>query len=280
MAIDDSTFLVGGRTQSRDFPVSSDAYDTTGPSQQNPDYYDGFLASLNWQTGEYHGTYIGGNAHDRIAKNTFKPASETITVLGWTSSTDFPVTDDAFQLELAGALDGFVVKFSRDLTQLLYSTYIGGSAEDQFNVAYLENDDSLWIVGKTLSIDFPTTPDALQPSDNGLTSGFVLHFAIDTTADTTNAVEHTPLPTEFAFSAFPNPFNPTTMLSFDLPHAIDVKIHIHDILGREVKRLDLGALTIGHHDIAIGSNDWPSGFYFASISTETFSQTTKLLLLK
>jgi hypothetical protein len=279
LAVDDSVLFVAGLTWSRNFPVSVDAFDTIGP-QQAPNLTDGFVASLNWRSGEYRGTYIGGSAGDRIMENSFQPTSEAITLLGITTSEDFPITDDAYQPNFRSELDGFVVKFTRDLRELRYGTYIGGSHIDQYNAAWIENEDSLWAVGFTLSTDLPTTLDAIQPADNGLTSGFVQHFAIDTTADTTYVAEDRLLPTEFSLSAFPNPFNPSTSLSFDLHRSTDVEIVIHDVLGREVERLRLGMLNTGSHDVQIGNNDWASGIYFATVSTKTHLQTVKLLLLR
>lgn len=278
LAVEDSVFFVAGETWSPDFPVSPDAYDTTGPEYFNDT--DGFIVSLNWRTGEYRGTYIGGNTYDRIVKNTFKPTSESITVLGLTLSTDFPVTADAYQSTLRGDLDAFVIKLDRDLTTLLYGTYIGGSAEDQYYAAYVENEDSLWTVGVTLSIDFPTTPDALQPGDNGLTSGFVQHFTIDTTADTTDAVEHRPLATEFALSAFPNPFNSNTTLSFTLLQSAEIEMFISNLLGQKIEELHFGRMDAGRHELRIDASEWASGIYFATLAATTYSHTTKLLLLR
>jgi len=271
---------IAGRTSSRNFPVSLNAYDTTGPTQVDQDYFDAFVSSITWQTGDYRGTYLGGSGGELIAKSNVRTTQESVTLLGGTGSLDFPVTVDAYQSTLRGIWDGFIVKLSRDLSILLYGSYIGGTHVDNYNAAYVENADSLWIVGGTLSIDLPTTPDAIQPGDNGLTSGFVQHFAIDTTSDTTSAANDISVPNEFALTVFPNPFNPTTTLSFRLPKAAYTELLIHNILGQQVERIDFGRLTAGAHQQQIGNSNWASGIYIATLKTPHHSKTTKLLLLR
>ncbi|MBL0060900.1 MAG: T9SS type A sorting domain-containing protein [bacterium] len=94
--------------------------------------------------------------------------------------------------------------------------------------------------------------------------------------------EHIPkfVPSDFALSAYPNPFNPTTTLSFTLPHLTNVTLKIHDILGREVERFELGNMTAGAHEFKVNGDKWASGLYFATLETPVFSRTQKLLLLR
>jgi len=89
------------------------------------------------------------------------------------------------------------------------------------------------------------------------------------------------LPAQFALSApFPNPFNATTTLRFDLPRAATVTLRIYDVLGRESVTLVSGAKPAGHHTAIWNASDFPSGLYFARLETDGFAQTRKLLLLK
>jgi hypothetical protein len=84
---------------------------------------------------------------------------------------------------------------------------------------------------------------------------------------------------------FPNPFNPSTTIGFDLPAASDIQVVVYDLLGKKVRSLMAGKLEAGHHEyIWDGKNDkgdpLPSGVYFYRLQGEGFSSTRKMLLLK
>ncbi|MBU1651059.1 T9SS type A sorting domain-containing protein, partial [bacterium] len=97
---------------------------------------------------------------------------------------------------------------------------------------------------------------------------------------------------------FPNPFNPTTTLTFTLPVASSVTLEVFDISGSRVGvglaptrvgfrqgvpsggESDLQWYPPGIHAITFDGGDLPSGIYFARLLTEDFQQTQKLVLLK
>ena len=83
---------------------------------------------------------------------------------------------------------------------------------------------------------------------------------------------------------FPNPFNPSTTLKFELPEAVDINITIYDILGREVTRLLDGHAEGGYHQVIWGSSAdghaLPSGIYIARLVTPAYSKSIKMVLLK
>ncbi len=80
--------------------------------------------------------------------------------------------------------------------------------------------------------------------------------------------------------AFPNPFNPTTTLSFTVPEAGKVQLRVYDLSGREVAALVNGAVTAGEHRVEWNAEGLPSGTYFYSLTAANFTSTKKLLLLK
>ena len=100
-------YLVG-TTSSADFPVTADAVQSTYAGGDG----DGVIAKLD-PTGTrlLYATYLGGKGYDLIRAITFTPAGDLV-VVGETSSSDFPVTERAFQRTLSGVSDGFVVKLS------------------------------------------------------------------------------------------------------------------------------------------------------------------------
>lgn len=88
------------------------------------------------------------------------------------------------------------------------------------------------------------------------------------------------VPREQTLSAFPNPFNSTATISFDLPNSVPVSLAIFDIQGRLVETLHDETTQAGQHTIAWSPNELSSGVYFARLDAADFSKTAKLLYLK
>ena len=79
----------------------------------------------------------------------------------------------------------------------------------------------------------------------------------------------------------PNPFNPTTELTYTIPASGEVSLTIYDIQGREVDVLLGGYQSSGEHSIVWDAKNLPSGIYFARLSsTNGQTQTRKLVLMK
>jgi hypothetical protein len=81
-------------------------------------------------------------------------------------------------------------------------------------------------------------------------------------------------------SAYPNPFNPTTLIRFCLPEAGHVSLKVFDLHGRLVKTLVDETLPAGEQRIAFDGDNLPSGLYFAQLQTSRHCVTAKLLLVK
>ena len=161
-----------GQTYSENLPVTPTAYQSTRSGFLG----DAFLAKLN-PAGNVllYSTYLGGSATDRgagVAVDLLGMAYIT----GDAQSPDFPTTPGAFQsVDPGGSTTAFVAKF--DTTQaglfsLVYSTYLGGSllsggvccgADLAFAIA-VDPDGNAYVTGRTNLPDFPTTPNAAQPS--------------------------------------------------------------------------------------------------------------------
>jgi hypothetical protein len=80
--------------------------------------------------------------------------------------------------------------------------------------------------------------------------------------------------------AYPNPFNPTTTISFTIPEAGAIELRIFDLSGREVATLVNGVTEAGTHTMEWNAAGLPSGTYFYSLKSAEFTATKKLLLLK
>ena len=89
------------------------------------------------------------------------------------------------------------------------------------------------------------------------------------------------LPARFALSQnFPNPFNASTIIQYNLPSASDVNINIYDILGRKVETLVSGKQPAGYHQVVWDASDRSSGMYFYKIRAGNYSEARKMVLLK
>jgi hypothetical protein len=86
---------------------------------------------------------------------------------------------------------------------------------------------------------------------------------------------------EFTLSNFPNPFNPTTNISFTLPVKTKVDLIIYNALGQEVIRLVKGELLdAGSYEYDWDASQLPSGIYFCRLRTREYTNTQKMMLLK
>jgi hypothetical protein len=145
---------------------------------------DAFLAKLDGETlSPIWVTYLGGehseNGTEKSGGIVFADDG-AIFVAGTTSSYRFPVTQDAILREKnPNGEDLFLAKISADGSQLLYSTYLGGSSGDILTSFQRDADGNLYLAGITYSPDFPVTANAVQGAFGGLRDGFLLRLTPD-----------------------------------------------------------------------------------------------------
>jgi len=96
------------------------------------------------------------------------------------------------------------------------------------------------------------------------------------------------IPTDFyLYTNYPNPFNPSTKIKFDIPKSSYVKLIVYDVLGRELKTLINEKLNAGRYETHWDGSSYPSGVYFYRIAihsdklmTGDFVDVKKMLLVK
>jgi len=79
---------------------------------------------------------------------------------------------------------------------------------------------------------------------------------------------------------FPNPFNPSTTIQFSVPEMADVSVKVYDAIGNEVATLHNGTLGAGNYSVNWNAANQASGIYFYKISSDKFSMTKKMVLMK
>ena len=162
---------ITGITGSTDFPTTSGAFQNILNGFQNV-----FLARFNPDGNQLQfATYLGGSGSDSVSAMTIDSAG-SVYLTGYAVSPDFPTTPNASQLRHIGACNGqaggdvFVTKFNPTLA---YSTLIGGQCAQIPTAITVDATGRAYIVGATVSPDFPVTKGVLQPLYAGNTDGFL-----------------------------------------------------------------------------------------------------------
>ena len=137
-------------TNSSNFPTTAGAFDTTYGGSG-----DLGIVKISSTGEQLQATYIGGSAGDG-PDGLYVDSSGQAFFVGETSSSNFPVTSNAYQPTFGGTRDGFAVRLSADFSELLYSTFMGGGAHDNTRSAFLGSDGSLYITGSTAGSGWPT----------------------------------------------------------------------------------------------------------------------------
>jgi hypothetical protein len=188
--------LIAGATRSPEtgvapFPVTPNAlFATHSGATTGTEGSDAFVAVFDptLSTVEYC-TYFGGSDHDDSAAAELDSQGR-IVFTGDTSSTNLPVTANAFRKSYAGAIDAFVCAIEYDGTgsTFVYSTYFGGSAlvgsgfegDRGRALAVRPSDGRVVFSGDTDVTDFPTTTFALVPEyAGGASDAFVAVHSVD-----------------------------------------------------------------------------------------------------
>lgn len=167
IAVDNAgSIYMYGTTTSTDFQVTDNALspEYKGASEETG-MGDAFLIKLSADGSilEY-GSYIGGSEDERIRSIAIHDDGR-LTLAGSTNSPDFPLTENAMQNQILGGEDGFIMTLSPELSEIEYSTFLGGSQNEYLLVC--EVNDHLVLNGETESSDFPVTANAYQSEFKG-----------------------------------------------------------------------------------------------------------------
>ncbi len=175
-----SVYVTGSFSTSPGFPVTPNAFQKT----QNNANGNGevFITKFTADgAGMVYSTLLGGSSSD-VSTGLGIDTAGNAYVVGWTSSADFPVRN-AFQSTLRGFPNAFVTKLNATGSDLLYSTFFGGTSNFDFGTDIaVDSSGNAYITGDTTSINFPVTPGALRTTHirlqtfTGDRDGFVAKF--------------------------------------------------------------------------------------------------------
>ena len=183
---------VTGNTNSADFPLAN-AFQTNIGDALNG---DAFVTKFNSNGSLNYSTYLGGNNID-TAFGIAVDVSGNAYVTGVTASTNFP-TANPIQATYGGSLgDAFITKLNSQGSALVYSTYLGGSGNENGRGIAVDVNGNAYVTGFTSSFDFPVVAGALRTrsalfksvdsaanwsNDNyGLKASSIVHVAVHPT---------------------------------------------------------------------------------------------------
>lgn len=171
---EDGKAYITGITRSSDYPVSSRAYDRTyNDTTLSKDRGDCFLSKVN-ETGTQleYSSFFGGR-HTDGSYGIAIDSAKNMYFAGISKSSDYPVTDNAYQknyygneAEAKGHGDIIVTKINPLGDSLMYSTYIGGESTDRAFDLVLDRAYNALMTGSTASEKFPTTKNAYDRTWN------------------------------------------------------------------------------------------------------------------
>jgi hypothetical protein len=163
--------------------------------------------------------------------------------------------------------------------------------KDEYELYYIKrselfNQNSRYLSATASDFDGDNYPEIVISMDlieNNSRKGFSRIYKKTSTLD---VLDNDPQPNNYYLSeAYPNPFNPSTSLKFNIPETENVTIKVYDLLGREVKTLLNENLHGGEHQLIWdgtdnNSNRVSSGIYFINMASGEFNKSIKIILIK
>ena len=173
LSIDPSgNIYIAGETLSSNFPTVKAIRSKFGGGLA-----DGFVTKLSPSGTVLYSTYLGGRGNDRAYDVTSDAAGDAY-VVGFTSSSDFPIINALYPKYRGGSEDAFVTKLSPDGGSYLMSTFLGGANTEEAVRVALDRDQNIIVAGYTQSVDFPVK-NAVQANLAGAFDIFVTKLIPD-----------------------------------------------------------------------------------------------------
>ena len=182
LALDSGKAWIAGYSASAAFPATANAFQ---PQRNGAD--DAFVARLSADGSALEAATLLGGA---ICVRPFGgvPCDQAraihidggrVIVGGDTLAPDFPLAGNAIQATFGGGVafgDAFAAIFDSELTELQWSSYLGGADEDQINSLLTNSSGDIFAAGTTGSSDFPLTANGVQLTERGLDEGFLVQL--------------------------------------------------------------------------------------------------------
>lgn len=194
---------------------------------------------------------MNGYNYQRTPKTMFVEAASTIggTIEVWADSIESGTLIAEVEIENTGSLSAYQ-EFSAEVDSIngQHDVYFYFKGSDGSELMTLQN---FWFSARRIPV-----ATSLESDRSEIPGTFTLN------------------------QNFPNPFNPSTVISYQLPVNSIVSLKVFDLLGREVATLAEGKMTAGEHHTQFFATGLSSGVYIYQLITSEFTQTKKMILLK
>ncbi len=240
-----------------------------GPTSRGA--YDGVLRSGD---GGYVLRGYAGSGFDDAIISKVTDAGDSL----WTMYFDGELCNNAYPSDIIPAsgggffVCGMACSFSSpwimkidDAGDIVFNRCCWGQSilSDQITCAVEFSEGSLFLGGRS--------------SEDVSWSAYLVRFAEDVSSDAGEILVTTSIALH---PNYPNPFNATTEITFDLPRALQTSLKVYDVLGREVAELAGGVMGAGSHTIIYDASGLSSGVYFYRLEAGEFGETRKMVFLK
>ncbi|MBT3231369.1 MAG: T9SS type A sorting domain-containing protein [Calditrichaeota bacterium] len=246
-----------------------------------------FSNMLPWTAGQ--GYMVKVNAADLILNYPPEQEDERVAVSGNMSNVLAPERTGENMSLLVTSFEGVRVSFGDVVIALDSDGAIVGRGTAQNGMCGLAiwGDDEITetvdglVPGETFELYIEQEGGInIQLSPVSFQSSTILAYETDglvALSVTSNGV----IPDNYYMSeGYPNPFNSTIRLSFGMPEASDVNISVFDLSGRQLDVLTSGAVKAGQHTTAWNARSKPSGIYWIKMTSGSFQQVRKVMLVK
>ena len=273
------------------------AYTGSGTNGANPPYiiYNTTNGGTNWTeqfadslNGSFHAMQFTDLNNGWIVGDSSKILKTTNGGLNWIRVTNTGINSHSLS-KCVFFLDGNIgwigtndgIQNQNPARVVLHTTDGGASWTKQYPnnsygifSIYFRDANNGWFAGDYCVQNCDSTsPDSIK-----LYQGVIGHTI---NGGVTGVDDNKYSPVQFSLNNnYPNPFNPSTVISYTIPSASDVQLTIYNTLGQIVKVLENGFRNAGNYSITFSAAELPSGIYFYKIEAGQFSQIKKMVLIK
>ncbi len=224
-----------------------------------------------WDDGSWHNVSDAWFANDDDGAHMWIEAS--VQFVGVNSAPTVVQGIDDRYLNPRGAV------FQQDLTQVFSDpdgdalAFSATSSDASVAAVSVTNDVLKVTAGANGPAEITVTASDGRGGTASTSFSVVVNVAIDASAED--------LPQEFAlYPNYPNPFNPTTTISYDLPRLSVVTLTVYDLLGRRVTDLASGRQPAGKYEVSFDATDLPSGVYVYRLAAGEYVKTRRMVVVR
>ena len=186
-----------------------------------------------------------------------------------------------FETLLGDALPDSILAFDVENTISIFATLAQQNDSLTLDTSFSLQDTLLLDEGGLASVNLDVTGAVIanglitRPAQSNIAT---VTITVDPMTNTSVDEE---LPFDYMLSQnYPNPFNPTTSIVFSIPSTDHVTLKVYDTLGRSVRTLVDGTMSLGQHEVQFEAGDLPSGMYLYRLESGDFSASRTLMLIK